>query len=248
METSKTDKSKIKMAVKVCKFAALALLSAFCFLVASHYCYTRNYAAALFKHLNVIVFFDKSSKDDAATVEKIEATGLVRMKEYVNSAEAYLKAVEKNPFLKDISVPDSAKAIQSYAVLAPDFIPVESVLLEMKNTLKNIPGVDEIIVDIPVFERYVKVKNLLSSYQKIFIIFEIAVFILFIFKCAFFTVEYESNSRSLVLSILLNFLSSAFGFFVLWFLCICMHWPLLIDGGAVLSMASFVAFIGVILN
>jgi len=248
METGKTDKSKIKMAVKIFKFAALTLLGAFCFLIAGHYCRIRNYAANLSKYLNIIVFFDKDSKDDAAVVEKIEATGLALAKEYVSSAEAYLKAVEKNPFLKNISVPDSAKAIQSYAVLSPNFVPVGNMLSEMKNTLKNIPGVDEIIVDMPVFEQYVKVKNLLSFCQKIFIIFEIAAFVLFIFKCVFFIVEHESNSRNLVLSILLNCLSLIFGFFVLWFLCIYMHCPLLIDGHTVFSMASFIAFIGIILN
>ncbi|MDR0800306.1 MAG: hypothetical protein LBN01_02095 [Endomicrobium sp.] len=244
----KVSRFTIKTAYKILKLAALAFLCAFCILVSSHYYRIKGYAGSLSENLNIIVFFDKNSKDDAVVKDEIGATGLVSVKEYVNSSEAYAKAVEKNPFLKDISVPDIVKSIQSYAVVAPKSVPDKNFLSKMRTALEGISGVDEIVLDISVFEHYSKIEDLLSFYRKIFLIFAAVIFVLFIFKCIFFFMEQESNAKKLAVNVFSYLLSSAFGFLVLWIVCIYTQYPLLIDKTAVLSIIPFVAVLGVILS
>ncbi|MCA6084767.1 hypothetical protein [Candidatus Endomicrobiellum agilis] len=244
----KVGRFTVKTASKILKLAALAFLCAFCILVSSHYCRIKDYAGSLLRNLNVVIFFDKNSKDDAVVKDEIEATGLVSVKEYVNSSQAYAKAVEKNPFLKDISVSDIAKSIQSYAVVAPKSVPDKNFLSKMRAALESISGVDEIVFDISVFEHYLKIEDLLSFYRKIFLIFAAVIFTLFVFKCAFLFMEQELNAKKLAANVFSYLLSSSFGFLVLWIVCVYTQYPLLIDKTAALSIMSFIAVLGVILS
>jgi cell division transport system permease protein len=244
----KINKFTIKTASKSLKFVTIASLCVFCILVSGHYYRLKNYAKTLSENLNIIVFFDKNSTEDAVIRREIEATGLVSVKEYVNAAEAYLKAVEKNPFLKDISVPDAAKSVQSYAVVAPKSIPYENFLSEIRSVLERICGVDEIVLDTPVFKHYAKIENLLSFYRKIFFVFAIVIFILFVFKCISFVLQQELDTRKIAATIFSYLMSSAVGFLILWIVCICARHPLLTDKIAIFSIIPFVAVLGFILN
>jgi cell division transport system permease protein len=238
----------MKTASELLKFVAVASLCAFCILASGHYYRLKNYAKTLSENLNIVVFFDKNSADDAVIRGEIEATGLVSVKEYVNAAEAYSKAVEKNPFLKDISVPDAAKSVQSYVLVTPRSIPYESFLSDMRSVLERISGIDEIVFDTPVFKHYAEIENLLSFYRKIFFVFAVVVFILFVFKCVFFVLERELDARKLVANIFPYLLSSSIGFLILWTICICVRHPLLTDKIAIFLIIPFVTVLGVILD
>ncbi|MDR0820424.1 MAG: hypothetical protein LBN19_02740 [Endomicrobium sp.] len=244
----KIGKFTIKTASESLKLVAVASLCAFCILVSGHYYRIKDYAKILSENLNIVVFFDKNSADDAVIRGEIEATGLVSVKEYVNAAEAYSKAVEKNPFLKDISVPDAAKSVQSYALVAPKSIPYENFLSEMKSVLERISGIDEIVFDMPVFKHYAEIENLLLFYRKIFFVFAVIIFILFVFKCIFFVLEQKLDTRKIVANIFPYLLSSASGFLILWTVCICVRYPLLTDKIAIFSIIPFIAVLGVILD
>jgi cell division transport system permease protein len=244
----KINKFTMKTASGSLKLVTVASLCAFCILVSGHYYQLKNYAKTLSENLNIVVFFDKNSADDAVISGEIEATGLVSVKEYVNAAEAYSKAVEKNPFLKDISVPDAAKSVQSYVLVAPKSIPYESFLSEMRSVLEKISGIDEIVFDMSVFKHYTEIENLLSFYRKIFFVFAVIIFILFIFKCIFFVLEQGLVTRKIVANIFSYLLSSAVGFLILWTVCICVRHPLLTDKIAIFSIILFISVLGVILD
>jgi cell division transport system permease protein len=244
----KINKFTIKTASELLKLAVVASLCAFCILVSGHYCRLKNYAKTLSENLNIVVFFEKNSTDDAVIREEIETTGLVSVKEYVNVAEAYSKAVEKNPFLKDISVPDAAKSVQSYVLVAPRSIPNKNFLSEMRSVLERISGVDEIVLDTSVFKHYAEIENLLSFYRKIFFIFAIFILILFVFKCTLFVLEQELDVRKIAANIFLYLLSSSTGFLILWTVCICSRHPLLFDKIAIFSIIPFTAVLGIILD
>ncbi|OEG71103.1 hypothetical protein ATZ36_16230 [Candidatus Endomicrobiellum trichonymphae] len=244
----KIGKFTMKTASESLKFVIVASLCAFCILVSGHYCRIKNYAKTLSENLNIAVFFDKNSADDAAIRGEIEATGLVSVKEYVSAAEAYSKAVEKNPFLKNISVPDVAKSVQSYVLVTLKSIPYENFLSEMRSALERISGIDEIVFDIPVFKHYAEIENLLSFSRKIFFVFAVIIFILFVFKCIFFVLEQEFDTKKIAANIFLYLLSSAVGFIILWTVCICVRYPLLTDKIVIFSIIPFIAALGVILD
>jgi cell division transport system permease protein len=244
----KIGKFTMKTASESLKLVAVASLCAFCILVSGHYYRIKNYAKTLSENLNIVVFFDKNSADDAVIRREIEATGLLSVKEYVNAAEAYSKAIEKNPFLKDISVPDAAKSVQSYVLLTPKTILCENFLSEMRSFLERISGIDEIVFDMPAFKHYTEVENLLSFFRKIFFIFAVIVFIFFVFKCIFFVLEQELDTRKIVANIFPYLVSSAAGFLILWSVCVCARYPLLTDKIAIFSIISFIAILGVILD
>jgi len=244
----KCEKTTMKIMNNVTKFIAVAFLCFSCILVSSHYYRIKNHTAALYKDLNVIIFFDENIKEDTEAIKKIESENLVFIKEYVNATEAYSKAIENNPFLKDVSVPDDAKSIQAYAIATPKFIPEESSLLNMKKTFEEISGVDEVVFDTSLFERYAKAKNLLSFYKKIFFIFEIVILALFIFKCIFFIVKHKQRTKIFVMNVFMYLLYSIVGFLAFWILCIYTHCPLLIDGIAVLSIIPSIAALGIVLS
>ncbi|MDR3253758.1 MAG: hypothetical protein LBT07_02185 [Endomicrobium sp.] len=244
----KNKKSKIKLAFKILKFIGIASFCAFCILASNHYYQIKDYASRLSDDVKIIVFFDKNSKDNTSVTAEIEATGIVSVKEYVNARKAYLQAVEKNPFLKNLVGTNDLKAIQAYAVVIPKSIPNEKFLAEMKNMLSGIIGIDELVFDTPLFKHYVKTKNLLLFYLKIFFVFIIVVFILFILKCIFFIIENSENTRKLITNIFLYLSSSAFGFLILWAVCIYVHYPLSIYATPIASIISFTAALGVILE
>jgi cell division transport system permease protein len=238
----------MKTTSELLKLVTVASLCAFCILVSGHYYRIKNYAKTLSENLNMVVFFDKNFADDVVIRGEIEATGLLSVKEYVSAAEAYSKAVEKNPFLKDISVPDAAKSVQPYVLVAPKFILYENFLSEVRSVLKRISGIDEIVIDMSVFKHYMEIENLLSFFRKIFFVFAIIVFIFFVFKCIFFVLEQDLDTRKIAAKTFPYLLSSAVGFFILQVACICTRHHLLIDKAAIFSIIPFIAVLGVILD
>ncbi len=133
-------------------------------------------------------------------------------------------------------------------LVTPRSIPYESFLSDVRSVLERISGIDEIVLDTPVFKHYAEIENLLSFYRKIFFVFAVIVFILFVFKCVFFVLERELDARKLVANIFPYLLSSSIGFLILWTICICVRHPLLTDKIAIFSIIPFVTVLGVILD
>jgi cell division transport system permease protein len=232
------------------RLSVIALLCACCILVFNHFYHIKRYSMELLKDLNIFIFFDKDFEDDVSHVDKlIQATGIVVVKEYVNAQNAHLKAVEKNPFLKSIFVPEISKSFQSYAVVGPKHTPNEKFLSSVKCTLEKIHGVDEIVFNVENFKQYVKIENLLLFYRKIFFIFFTLILILTIYKCVFFTATHSSNIRKVITNIFSCIVSSLCGFLILWIVCIYTQYPLLIDNVVVLLLIiPFVTSVGVLLE
>jgi cell division transport system permease protein len=204
----------------------------------------------LLKDLNIFIFFDKDFEDDASHVDKlIQATGILVVKEYVNAQNAYLKAVEKNPFLKNIFVPGIPKSIQTYVVVSPKYTPNEKFLSSIRSTLEKIHGVDEVVFNAKAFKEYVKIENLLMFYKKIFLIFFTLIVVLAVYKCVFFTAIHSSSVRKIITNISSCVVSSLCGFFVFWIVCIYAQYPLLVDRIVVLLLIiPFIVSVGVLLE
>ncbi|MDR1259995.1 MAG: hypothetical protein LBJ68_01270 [Endomicrobium sp.] len=221
-------KFTIEFAHKILKFFALAFFYIFCIFGVDHYYKIRDYASKLYDNVKIIVFFNKNFNDDLSlsVIKKIKDTGLVDVKEYVTAQEACLRAIEKNPFLKNIVEENNFEIIQSYAVTVPKFIPNEKFLLNVKNMLNKIHAIDELVYDTFLFNNYVKIKNLLLFYMRVFFIFSIIIFILFILKCILFMIKKNKNTKKLISNIFLYLLVSIFSYVVLLIICFYMHYPL----------------------
>ncbi|GHT61111.1 hypothetical protein AGMMS49531_07730 [Endomicrobiia bacterium] len=230
------------------KFVVLAMLCVFFILIANHFCRIKDYAESLSKILNIIVSFDDNAKKDGSIKEDLENTGFVWLKEYVDKSKAYLKAIERNPFLKDVSVPDDAKSIGAYAIVTPKSIPDEKFLLEMKSSLRQISNVDDVVFDASVFKQYAEVKKTLSLYNKIFLIFAALVFVLFVLECMFFIVSEELDNKKLVKKFVAYILASALGFLVIWVVCAFVQYPSSINKISILCIIPFTAILGVVLD
>ncbi|GHT44846.1 hypothetical protein AGMMS49936_01030 [Endomicrobiia bacterium] len=228
------------------KFVVLAMLCVFFVLIANHFCRIKDYAESLSKNLNIIVFFDDNAKKDGSLKEDLENTGFVWLKEYVDKSKAYSKAIEKNPFLKDVSVPNDAKSIEAYAVVTPKSMPDEKFLLEMKNSLVQISNVDEVVFDASVFKQYVEVKKTSLLYNKIFFIFAALVFVLFVLECMFFVVSEELDNKKLVKKLVAYILATALGFLVIWVVCAFAQYPSSINKISILCIIPFTAILGVV--
>jgi cell division transport system permease protein len=237
-----------KIMSEVAKFCGIAFCCAFFILIVNHYCQLKDYVLSLSKNLDVIVFFNNNEKEDVAIKSQLEMSNLVSVKEYVDAAAAYSKAIEKNPFLKNISVPDDAKAIQAYAVVAPNSTPDENFLLEMRSNLEAIADVDEIVFDISLFKQYVDIKNLILFYQKLFFIFATAICVLLIFKCISYVMSEESRCKILFKNIFSSLMASGFGFLAAWTICLYTQYSLCIADKTILLIVSFAAMIGIILD
>ena len=136
---------------------------------------------------------DKSCKDDSIVCENVEALGFVSVDEYISAEEVYDKAVEKNPFLKDVSVPGEKEAFQSYMKLTPLDLPTEEFLVIAKNSIMQIEDIDEVVFDPVIFNDYVKVKNIAVLLQKTAIVFALIMLVLFIVQSILFIIEKEEK-------------------------------------------------------
>ncbi|GHT49476.1 hypothetical protein AGMMS49990_00240 [Endomicrobiia bacterium] len=230
------------------KFVVLAMLCVFFISITNHFCRIKDYAESLSKNLNIIVFFDDNAKKDGSIKEDLENTGFVCLKEYVDKSKAYSKTIERNPFLKDVSVPNDAKSIEAYAVVTPKSMPDEKFLLKMKNSLGQISNVDEVVFDASIFKQYVEVKKTLSLYNKIFFIFAALVFVLFALECMFFVVSEELDNKKLVKKFVAYILASVLGFLVIWVVCTFVQYPSSINKISILCIIPFTAILGIVLD
>ncbi|MDR0485167.1 MAG: hypothetical protein LBH29_00390, partial [Elusimicrobiota bacterium] len=139
---------------KLLKLSVIAAFCAFFLLIANHYYYLKDYAENLSNEANVIVFIDKASKDDAAVCDAIEALNLAVIDEYVHAKDVYAKAVEENPFLKDVSVQGMDSSFQSYVKISPKELPTEEFMADLRNQLYKIEYIDDVIFDAPLFKHY----------------------------------------------------------------------------------------------
>ena len=93
------------------KFLSIIFLSSFFILILNYYYQVESYVSSLYDELNIVVFFKNEVKDINVIAEEIAKKETLFVKEIVDSSQSYLKALERNPFLKDISSPDDVESI-----------------------------------------------------------------------------------------------------------------------------------------
>ncbi|MDR0956277.1 MAG: hypothetical protein LBL77_00135 [Endomicrobium sp.] len=244
----KIEKNITQATFNLIKFLILSVTCVFFVLIVNHFYQIKNYLLTLSNNLDVIVFFNKDLSDYEKIKKEIESTSLLSFKKYVNASEAYSIAIEKNPFLKDISISNDIKSIQAYAIVTPKSISDESFILEMKKKVENISDVEEIVFDSSSFKHYVKTKKNELLYQKIFFVFGLIILIFFGLKCIFVFVKKELNGGKFIKDILLHFLVCAASSFLTWFVCVFMQYTLLIDYLGVLGVIFIATALGIVLD
>ncbi|MDR0617775.1 MAG: hypothetical protein LBG23_03305 [Endomicrobium sp.] len=230
------------------KFLSIIFLSSFFILILNYYYQVESYVSSLYDELNIVVFFKNEVKDINVIAEEIAKKETLFVKEIVDSSQSYLKALERNPFLKDISSPDDVESIGSYAIVLPKETFDENYLLEVRNHVEAINGVDEIVFDAYSFSQYRKLKNLLMLCQKTFFYFLIVVGVLFIFKIIFTVFVQESAIKKIVQKFCFYFMATSLGFFIIWMLSIFVQYDLSINKPRVLLVIPFVTIFGLIFD
>ncbi|MCL1972462.1 MAG: hypothetical protein FWG57_05685 [Endomicrobia bacterium] len=238
----------IKTASKIIKFVSIAVISGFCVFAADHYYRIENHARELLPKLSMTVFIDKNCNDDAQVCEAIEALGFVTVSEYVHSKNVYDKAVEKNPFLKDVSVPGDSEIFQSYVKASPSSFPTEDFLVAARNAVSGVENVSEVVFNPEVFKEYARVKNLLDFYRKILLIFAVIIIVLLISQSILFILESEDNTRKFIIGAISYLIAASIGFVVVWGICLFMQYPLIINEIAAFYIIPLTAAFGIIFN
>ncbi|MDR2426049.1 MAG: hypothetical protein LBD46_02545 [Endomicrobium sp.] len=238
--------SSINVASKILKFATIVITSAFCVLAANHYYEIKKYSQSLLPGLVITIFIDKNAEDDAKVCEAIKSLGFVTIDEYAGSQEVYEKAVEKNPFLKDISVPRDSEIFQSYIKASPAALPTDDFLIEARNAIAELENVSEIVFNPENFQKYVRNEKLLAFYHGIFIIFAVIISVLLTAQSILFILQSEENSRKLITNCMAYLLSSSVGFIGMWSGCLFAQYPLIIDEIAAFYIIPFTAAFGII--
>ena len=238
--------ASIKAASKVLKFIAIASVAAFCVLASNHYYQIKQYSQNLLPELNMTVFLDKNCEDGAKVCDAIGALGFVNIDEYVRAEEAYLKAVEKNPFLKDISVPGDSEVFQPYIKASPMSMPTEEFLIAARNAVAQVDDVSEVVFNPGNFKQYERAVNILSFYQRLIIVFSALMLIMLIIQSILFIFESEENTRKLVTNSIAYLVAASAGFVGMWSVCLFAQYPILIDETAAFFIIPLSAALGII--
>ncbi|MDR1417737.1 MAG: hypothetical protein LBI80_01025 [Endomicrobium sp.] len=237
-----------KVVFNTIKFLSVIFLSSFFVLISNYYYQVQSYVSSLYDDLNIVVFFKDSVKDINALAEKIKNVEILYIKELVDSTQSYLKALEKNPFLKDISTSDTIESIGSYAVVLPQEVFDEKYLLKIRNDIEAIDGVDEIVFDSYSFNQYKKLKNLLILCEKTFFFIFFVFGILAVVKVISSIFLQEVSLKKIVQKFCSYFMAASIGFFIVWMLSIFFQYDLSIDKSLILYMIPFAAIFGLIFD
>ncbi|MDR3049930.1 MAG: hypothetical protein LBV16_08900 [Elusimicrobiota bacterium] len=231
---------------KTIKFAVLALFAAFSVLIANHYYYLKDYSLNLSNDISVIVFIDKASKDDAAVCDAIEALGLATIDDYVNSKDVYAKAVEENPFLKDIVVPGTENSFQSYVKLSPKELPTDDYMADLRNELYKIANIDDVVFDVSLFKQYAKIKSSVEFYRFAIMIFAAVIFTLLLLRIFISAALREERVRVFIYHLAAYMLSATAGFLIIWTVCLFYNYSLTISQEAIFIIIPLTASLGIL--
>lgn len=236
------------MVYNIIKFLNVMFFSSFFVLILNYYYQVQSYVYSLYDELNIIVFFKNDIKDIKIVADEITKIEILHIKELVDSSQSYLKALERNPFLKDISTLDDIESIGSYAVILPKEIFDENYLLKIRDGIESISGVDEVVFDTYFFNQYRKLKSLLVSCQKTFFSLFIIVGGLIVFKIIFAIFLQEFSIKKNIRKFCFYFMAASIGFLIIWILSIFIQSDLSINKPLISLVIPFVTIFGLVLD
>ncbi|MDR2395277.1 MAG: hypothetical protein LBD57_01500 [Endomicrobium sp.] len=236
------------MVNNIIKFLSVMFFSSFFVLFLNYYYQVQSYVCSVYDDLNIVVFLKNDVKDIKAICEEITKEDELYIKELVDSSQSYLKALEKNPFLKDISTFEDIGSIGSYAVVLPKEIFDEKYLLKIRNGIEAINGVDEVVFDTYSFNQYRKLKSLLISCQKTFFYLFVIFGSLIVFKFIFAVFLQGFFIKKLIRKLCFYFMAASVGFFVIWMFSIFVQCDLSINKPLISLVIPFVTIIGLVFD
>jgi cell division transport system permease protein len=234
---------------KTMKFFLTAALSALCVMILNHYFQMEQERRDIGSQLGVYVFLNKNASQEIAAQE-IQALNGVAITDEVPSKEVYRRAVEKNPFLAEIAVPDAANAFQSYFVLSPQVLPDDAFMNSLKESLYKMEGVDELVYDQDLFWRYIKLSNdLLHCRIAVYIFAGLSLlFFLLSFALSFADRENEQNWKSFLVTFGVYLVAAIGGFWGVWGLFSILKLPMFVDQISSLIVIPFSAVLSISLK
>ncbi|AKL97511.1 hypothetical protein [Endomicrobium proavitum] len=240
------ENAAVKAWSKVVKFFALAAFCAFSVLFADHYYRVDKYAKDMSENLAITVFLNKNVNNSNDVASAIESLGYVNVNEYVSAEQSYYRAVKKNPFLKDVSVPGDKDSFAAYFKVSPNILPTDQFLIVVRNAMAQITGVNDVVYDADGYKKYIQAKRTLELYEKISLIFALTIFALFIIKILFLYYGNNVGAKKLSKDFVIYLLSAAAGFLAVWSAGIFVFYPLLIKEAAVFGIIAVTAALGII--
>jgi hypothetical protein len=228
------------------KYAAISILCSVFFLIINSYYQLVYNCEELSHELNIFVFYSDNNLVSQSR-KSIDETNLVIEKEFLESQEAYRRAVDNIPHLGDAAAAGIVSSIPAYSVFEPSFSIEQNSVLRMKTILENIPGVDEVVYNSNVFSNYEEIQNLLTFYKNILIAFSVVISSFFFLRCFLLIIGGQENIKDLAVKIFKCFFSSGISFFFLWLVFVYFQFPLFISDSACIGVISISALLGIIL-
>ena len=234
---------------KTMKFFLTAALSALCVMILNHFFQMEQERRDLGSQLGVYVFLNKNASQEIVRGE-IESLSGVSIADEVPSKEVYRRAVERNPFLAEIAVPDAANAFQSYFILSPQVLPDDSFMNSLKESLYKAEGVDELVYDQDSFWRYIKLSNDLLYCRIAVYIFAGLALLFFILSFALSIVdrEHEQAWKTFLVTFGVYLVAAIGGFWGIWGIFSLMKLPMFVDQISSLIVIPFSAVLSLALK
>jgi cell division transport system permease protein len=244
MEDDEQEESKfLDFFVRFLKFTAAAILCAGAVLTMNMFFQEKDRAASLYADLNFHIFLNKNlSEIENATVQNISNLDLLDIVEYVPSNEVYKRAVEKNPFLGNVSVPNVATVFQSYIVATPATILTAQALKTIEDAFYGMESVDELVFDKAAFLQFIALEEKLKFYQKAGYILAGAFAALFLIEFVIFMFAAKEKRKKFLLSFCICFIGAIAGFWLLQGLSAYINYALTVDQISALLAIPFTTF------
>jgi hypothetical protein len=212
----------------VSRFLAVVLMSSFLALIVIHYFSLKTESDTLGEGLDMYIFFSKNVQDYAEVSREIDSLELLEVDEFVPQADAYDRAIEKNPSLASIPV-DKSTAFEAYIIARPNQIPSENYLGRLETEVYKIDGVEEMVYDREGFLAYGKILTDLSNYRLIAYILSCTFALLFIIRLIASLFASRRRFFAMLVDFAVYIVASAGGVWLLWALAQTLSISFLID-------------------
>lgn len=174
------------------------------FIFVMQYCinYKKNIEQLNYDLKIVLLIKNNIEQNSEELLSAISSLKYVDVIEYVSSEEAYNKAVELSPELEEIISQEKISYPAYIIANNPKALDIKE-LENIKNELKLVEFVDDVIYDTKAYNMLFNKINLLKVYKKIFLVGIIIVCIIFVFKLVWFCLK--KDFRNILLELLFGF-------------------------------------------
>ena len=195
---------------RIFRLSFIFVLMMFFVLVSQYYINCVNNLKQLKEDLKIAIFIkDSIELTSQEIVDKLKELNYVNVLEYVDTENAYNKAVELNPELLEIFSQEQIHYPAYILVNKPKTTDIK-VLENIKTELKLLDFVDDVSYDKKAYNMFFENLNLFYQYKKILTVIYIAGFVIFLLKLIWFCLK--RSFKTILLDLLLGFITALFAY------------------------------------